>query len=100
MKEYAKKFYKSKAWKKCRESYIKSVGGLCEECYKQGLINPAVEVHHRTPINEHNITDPEITLHRSNLIALCKPHHSAKHNKTTRRYIIDKYGRVTPIPGL
>ena len=33
-KEFAKKFYKSKEWKKCREGYkaerIKADGGMCE----------------------------------------------------------------------
>lgn len=29
-REFAKKFYNSKAWKKCREAYKKKVNGLCE----------------------------------------------------------------------
>ena len=46
-REFAKRFYKSKAWQECRASYLKSVGGLCERCYKKGLIVPATTVHHK-----------------------------------------------------
>lgn len=41
-KEFAKAFYNSKAWKKCKASYIESVHGLCERCEKSGYI-----VHNR-----------------------------------------------------
>ncbi|MEC2597285.1 HNH endonuclease, partial [Bacillus cereus] len=32
-KEYAKRFYKSTAWKKCRGAYIAAtLDGMCEHC--------------------------------------------------------------------
>lgn len=100
MKEYAKEFYKSTAWKKCRETYIKSVGGLCEICAKHGKVTPAEEVHHIKHINEKNITDTNITLAWSNLCAVCRECHRREHSKHKQslRYTIDEYGRVTPKP--
>ena len=35
-KEFAKKFYKSKAWQRTREAYAASVGQLCEDCLDAG----------------------------------------------------------------
>ena len=97
MKEYAKEFYKSRAWKNCRETYLKSVGGLCEECLKYGKIAPAEEVHHKQHINKNNINDPAVTLSAKNLQALCRSCHRLAHSrsKAHRRYTIDEYGRVT-----
>jgi len=51
-KEYAKKFYNTRAWKECREGYIKSVYGLCEKCQKTGHI-----VHHKKYITPQNINN-------------------------------------------
>lgn len=52
-KEWAKDFYKSSAWKKCREGFIKSVYGLCQRCGKPGHI-----VHHKEVLTQQNINDP------------------------------------------
>lgn len=46
-KEWAKWFYNSTTWKKCREGYIKSVNGLCERCLDKGMIVPGKIVHHK-----------------------------------------------------
>ena len=95
MKQFAETFYKSTNWKNCREAYLKSKGGLCEECYRKGKIVPAEEVHHIVFLNESNIHDPNITLNWDNLVALCRECHRRKHG-SQRRYDIDEYGRVTP----
>ena len=60
-KEFAKSFYKSAKWKKCRKSYIDSRvlvdGGVCEMCKeKLGYI-----VHHKIPLTPENINDEKIT---------------------------------------
>ncbi len=96
MKPYAKDFYFSPAWRSCRESYLKKVGGLCELCERQGRITPAEIVHHKIPITPENISDPSITLSFNNLQALCRDHHAEVHKKDfpERRYTIDEYGRV------
>ena len=93
MQEYAKDFYNSPAWKQCRKAYIKSVGGLCERCYKIGKIVPAEIVHHKVYITPQNINDPNITLAWSNLEALCRDCHGAEHGNI-KRYTLDEAGRV------
>lgn len=98
MKQFAETFYKSKAWQSCRNTYIKSVGGLCEECLKHGRYKAAVEVHHKTHITPYNVNDPSITLNWDNLIALCRECHRRQHT-TPKRYKVDELGRVILPPG-
>lgn len=95
MKPYAERFYKSIQWVNCRNSYMKSVGGLCEDCYRKGKITPAEEVHHIKFITPQNINDPNITLNWKNLVALCRECHKKRHGTIERRYDIDEWGRVT-----
>lgn len=73
-KDYAKAFYKSKAWQQCRAGYIKSVHGLCERCGKPGYI-----VHHKTYITPRNINNPDVTLNWDNLEYLCQDCHNKEH---------------------
>ena len=61
-REFAKSFYNSAAWKKCRLAYIayrKRVdGGMCESCHEvAGYI-----VHHKTELTPENINNPDIAL--------------------------------------
>lgn len=96
MKEYARAFYKSRAWLKCRDSYIKSVGGLCERCLAEGLIVPGYIVHHKCYLTPENIKDPSITLNFDNLEYVCQPCHNAIHFKEEyrKRYKINPDGSV------
>ena len=98
MKEYAKGFYKSKAWQRTRAAYLKSVGGLCEPCLERGLYSPAEIVHHKTHITPKNITDPEITLNWDNLQAVCRSCHERIHTGKEKRFEVDELGRVTIPP--
>ncbi len=98
MRNKIKAFYSSIAWKNFREAYKKSVGGLCEECYKNGRVTPAVDVHHIVKLTDENINDPEIALNEKNCVALCKLCHEKRHRKNIRRYNVDPYGRVTINP--
>ena len=86
------RFYKTYAWKKSRESFLKEKGGLCEICLSKGLIEPAVHVHHRKPITPENLNDPSVTLDHSNLMALCEQCHQEQHR--TKRWRCDALGRV------
>ena len=72
--EQAKRFYKSKAWRKCRQAYIYSVHGLCERCERPGYI-----VHHKIYIDSSNVDDPEVTLNHDNLEYLCQSCHNKEH---------------------
>lgn len=94
MKEYAEKFYKSKAWQACRIAYAKSVGGLCEQCLKNGRYNPGVIVHHKIHITPDNIECPEITMDFRNLELLCRDCHAEQHTGRVKRYKVDDMGRV------
>lgn len=94
MKEFAKRFYKSKAWQSTRLAYLKSVGGLCERCLKKGLYVPAEIVHHKIYIDEQTINDPSVTLSWSNLEAVCRNCHEDEHYTGTKRYKVDEFGRV------
>jgi 5-methylcytosine-specific restriction protein A len=74
-KDWAKAFYKSAAWLKCRAAYIAERvaldGGLCEECQEQlGHI-----VHHKILLTPANITDPDVALNHDLLKYVCKRCH-------------------------
>ena len=95
-KDYAKAFYKTKAWKNCRAGYISSVGGLCERCYRNGLIVPGDIVHHKIHLTPENIKDPTVALNWKNLECLCRLCHNDAHkgDLIQKRYRIDEFGRV------
>lgn len=94
MKEYAERFYKSKQWQACRLAYMKSVGGLCENCLRKGYVVPGEIVHHKVHISPQNIESPETTLSFDNLELLCRNCHAEKHGKRQRRYTVDETGKV------
>ena len=95
-RDFVGNFYKTTAWTSVRRSYIKSVGGLCEECYRKGIIRHGDTVHHRVPITPENINDPEVTLNPDNLILLCRECHALAHKKT-KRYKVNDLGQVEAI---
>ena len=78
-KEFAKAFYKSKAWIKCRASYIASVQGLCERCLEKGYIVNGYIVHHKILLTPSNIDNPDITLNWDKLEYLCHTCHNLEH---------------------
>ena len=75
MRAFAKKFYKSAAWKSCREAYLQSVDYTCERCGEAALI-----VHHKIYIDEDTINDPTVSLNWENLEAVCLACHNAEHD--------------------
>ena len=79
-KPWARPFYSSSLWKKCREAYKQYRNGLCERCLKEGRYVPGEEVHHKVWLNETNINNPDITLSWDNLELLCSSCHSKEHN--------------------
>lgn len=96
MQEYAKQFYKSQAWRRCRDAYAKSQGGLCERCREKGLIVAGHDVHHKIHLTPDNIHDPDIALNWDNLELLCRSCHEQEHRRVRPRYNVDELGRVRP----
>ena len=94
MKDFAKEFYASKAWKDTRESYKRFRGGLCEICYAEGIVKAGEIVHHKTELTPANITDIDIALGFNNLQLVCRECHAKAHDRRQRRYKLDELGRV------
>lgn len=93
MKNFARTFYKGKAWQNTRKAYVERVGGLCEECLKQGIYRAGEIVHHKIELTPDNINDPAISLSWDNLILLCRDCHAKEHGNQ-KRYKVDEFGRV------
>jgi 5-methylcytosine-specific restriction enzyme A len=70
------KFNKTE-WAKIRIAFL-STHILCEDCILDGLITPAVEVHHIKARRDGGNDD------YANLMALCKRHHSKRTIKEVR----------------
>lgn len=97
MKEYAKGFYKSKAWKSARQQAITRANGLCERCKAQGIYKPGCIVHHKNYITPGNINDKNITLNVDNLEYVCEDCHNKEHKaKNNDRYSFDANGNLLP----
>ena len=94
MKDYAKRFYKSKRWQQCRDGYAASVGGLCERCRANGRIVPGEIVHHKIHITPENIREPSITLDWHNLELLCRDCHAKEHGAVVKRFSVNEFGEV------
>lgn len=78
-KEFAKAFYSSAAWRKCRKVFLAqrmaADGGMCERCHDK----PGYIIHHKIELSPENINDPEITLNTDNLIYVCHDCHNIIH---------------------
>jgi len=105
-REFAKAFYDSAAWHKCRRSFIamrRSLdGGLCEDCREK----PGRIVHHIVNINENNIHDPDVTLNHHNLRYVCQTCHDTVEHCYGRQkvpdeieYFFDENGNPVPRGG-
>ena len=98
MKEYAKGFYKSAAWKRARQQVITRSNGLCERCKARGIYKPGYIVHHKEYITPGNISNPNITLNLDNLEYVCEDCHNKEHKAvhTPMRYQYDANGNLLP----
>ena len=66
-------------WRRIRKQYAQT-HPFCEQCFKKGVIVPVEEVHHIKPLSEGGTHDT------SNLISLCKYHHSKIHAQRGDRW--------------
>jgi 5-methylcytosine-specific restriction endonuclease McrA len=83
-KDFALKFYNSKRWKHCRQSYFTYRHGLCERCQDPGKI-----VHHKEYLTTTNINDPMVSLSFDNLELLCQTCHNREHHE---KYGVTMFG--------
>lgn len=89
MKEYAKSFYKSKAWRNVSKLYMNSKSYVCERCGGVGAI-----CHHKKYITPYNINNPDITLNLDNLECLCQECHNKEHMLKRSRVVFDEAGNI------
>lgn len=95
MRSVDNRFYKSKAWEACRQSYLAS-HSLCERCLAQGHIVPARIVHHKQHLTPETVTDPSVALNHKNLEALCQDCHNKEHfgEKVEQRWKFTSEGEL------
>ena len=99
LKEWAKPFYNSEAWKIARTQTLLESGYTCEVCGSH-----AEEVHHEIELTPENISDPAISLNPRLLHPLCGDCHKriTKRQKHKRRpdceeeFYFDADGNLTP----
>lgn len=89
MREFAKEFYLSPAWRRAREYVFRRDAGLCVECGDPGEI-----VHHKTPLTPENIRDPSVSLGEDNLELLCRKCHGLKHANVSNSGKIRRSKRI------
>lgn len=100
-RDFAKPFYDSAAWRKCRAAFIAEReaidGGMCQRCGQElGYI-----VHHRVWLSLENIGDVEITLNHENLEYVCQTcHNKIEQGEENPRYRFTPDGQVTAYPPL
>lgn len=79
--DFSRGFYKSKAWRDCRDAYIRERvmidGGICEVCQERlGEI-----VHHRVKLTPENINDADVILAKDKLCYVCLECHNDIHKR-------------------
>ena len=81
-------FYNSKAWLRCKETYLESKNHLCERCLAKGIYEPAYIVHHKIYLTDENYGDQALMFGFDNLECLCLACHNDEHGKgkTARRW--------------
>ncbi|MEY8381966.1 hypothetical protein AALG83_02190 [Christensenellaceae bacterium 44-20] len=98
-REFAKAFYHSSAWLKCRGAYIRERiaidGGMCQRCH----IVPGYIVHHKVWLTPDNISNPDVTLNKENLEYVCLVcHNKIEQGECESGYRFDEMGQLVPIP--
>lgn len=94
MRDFAKTFYRTQAWRDVRDYCMHRDSFLCQDCLAEGRYTPAEEVHHIIPLTPENIHSPSIALNPDNLVSLCRSCHKARHGEKNNRYEVDELGHV------
>lgn len=108
-RDFAKSFYRGKAWRAVQVSYMRQPVQtrrgtcpplMCERCFElTHRLVPAEIVHHKIVLDESNIDDPDVTLNTDNLMRVCRDCHAQLHSSSdfVPRVAFDENGRVVPI---
>lgn len=72
-------FYKTRQWKRKRESILRRDEYLCQECKRYGRKKEATTVHHINPLKDR----PDLRLTSWNLLSLCGKCHENMHDRLT-----------------
>jgi hypothetical protein len=92
---FAKAFYKSTRWRKCRAAFIadrmRIDGGLCQMCRDE----PGYIVHHKVWLTPQNIDDPDVALNPANFLYVCHDCHNKIENDGGNLYYFDEQGHAT-----
>lgn len=68
-------FYKTEAWRKCREAILVRDHYLCQVCLRKGYLTTATIVHHI----EHLSDNPDKAYDADNLESVCASCHNRLH---------------------
>ena len=94
---FAKAFYKSTRWRKCRAAFIadrmRIDGGLCQMCRDE----PGYIVHHKVWLTPQNIDDPDVALNPANFLYVCHDCHNKIENDGGNLYYFDEQGQPQPL---
>lgn len=77
----ARRFYKSTAWRKCREIVLQRDNYLCVDHLERNQIVAAQMVHHIKELRDY----PELAFEISNLVSLCLSCHEKRHPDRGKR---------------
>lgn len=96
-RDFAKRFYDSKAWKDLARLIREKKHFICDKCGKPG----ATQVHHIIELTPDNINNPSVSLNPRNLQLLCHECHNAIHGRFReaggRSYTYDSTGHVVAV---
>ena len=70
-------FYNGAKWKQLREFILSKANYLCNDCFSEGKLIEAKEVHHIVEVKE----DWNKRYDEDNLVSLCKSCHRKRHTK-------------------
>lgn len=79
MKEWERRFYKSKEWRYVRLFVINRDESICKLCGEFVLDSPVV--HHKVCLTEQNYSNPDISLNPALLETLHHDCHNVRHGR-------------------